>query len=76
MTKFAKIRFESRDSRVRAIEGLMRRAKVVALKGGAFIVPYSALEWLASQNIAYTLLESLNQDDVIQALRNPVAHLV
>jgi len=74
--KFAKIRFDSRDARVRAVEGLMQRAKVVALKGGIFIVPNPALEWLASQNIAYTLLESLNQDDVIQALRNTLAHSV
>ena len=74
--KFAKIRFDSRDARVRAVEGLMQRAKVVALKGGIFIVPNPALEWLASQNIAYTLLESLNQDDVIQALRNTLAHPV
>jgi hypothetical protein len=74
--KFAKIRFESRDARVRAVEGLMQRAKVVALKGGIFIVPDPALEWLASQQIAYTLLESLNQDDVIQALRNTLAHPV
>ena len=74
--KFAKIRFVSRDARVRAVEGLMQRAKVVALKGGIFIVPDPALKWLASQNISYTLLESLNQDDVIQALRNTLAHSV
>ena len=74
--KFAKIRFDSRDARVRAVEGLMQRAKVVALKGGVFIVPDPALEWLASQNISYTLIESLNQDDVIQALRNTLAHPV
>jgi hypothetical protein len=74
--KFAKIRFDSPDARVRGVEGLMQRAKVVALKGGIFIVPNPALEWLASQNIAYTLLESLNQDDVIQALGNTVAHSV
>ena len=74
--KFAKIRFDSRDARVRAVEGLMQRARVVALKGGIFIVPNPALEWLASQNIAYTLLESLNQDDVVQALRNTLAHSV
>ncbi len=74
--KFAKIRFESRQARLRAVEGLLHRAKVVALKGGVFIVPDPALEWLASQNISYTLSESLNQDDVIQALRNTLAHPV
>ena len=74
--KFAKIRFESRAARVRAVEGLVQRAKVVALKGGIFIVPDPALEWLAAQNIPYTLVESLNQDDVTQALRNTLAHPV
>lgn len=74
--KFAKIRFVSREARVRGVEGLMQRAKVVALKGGVFIVPDPALEWLASQSIEYTLLESLNQDDVVQALRNTLAHPV
>ena len=74
--KFAKIQFESRADRVRAVEGLMHRAKVVALRGGLFIVPEPALEWLTLQNIPYTLLESLNQDDVIQTLRNTPAHPV
>jgi hypothetical protein len=54
----------------------MHRAKVVALKGGIFIVPDLALDWLNTQKIAYTLLEKVNQDDVIQALRNTVAHPV
>jgi hypothetical protein len=74
--KFAKIQFESRVDRVRAVEGLMHRAKVVALRGGLLIVPEPALEWLTLQNIPYTLLESLNQDDVIQTLRNTPTHPV
>jgi hypothetical protein len=74
--KFAKIRFENRAERVKAVEALMHRAKVVALKGGIFIVPDLALDWLNTQKIAYTLLEKVNQDDVIQALRNTVAHPV
>ena len=74
--KFAKIRFENRAERVKAVEALMQRAKVVALKGGIFIVPDLALDWLNTQKIAYTLLEKVNQDDVIQALRNTVAHPV
>ena len=74
--KFAKIRFETRAERVRVVEALMHWAKVVALKGGIFIVPDLALEWLNTQKIAYTLLEKVNQDDVIQALRNTVAHTV
>ncbi len=74
--KFAKIRFESRAARVRGVSGLMQRAKVVALRGGLFIVPDPALEWLVSQKIPYTLVESLNQDDVVQTLRNTPAHTV
>ncbi len=50
--KFANIRFESREARARGVADLMERAKVVALKGGIFIVPDPALEWLASRNIA------------------------
>jgi hypothetical protein len=46
--KFAKIQFETKDARVRAVQGLMQRAKVTALRGGVFIVPEPALEWLAS----------------------------
>ena len=68
--KFAKIRFESREARVRAVQGLMQRAKVVALRDGIFIVPEPALEWLTTQNIPYTLVHSVNQDDVFQTLRN------
>ncbi len=74
--KFAKIQFESNEARVRAVQGLMQRAKVTALRGGVFIVPKAALEWLSSQNIPYILLESLNQDDVIQTLRDNLAHQV
>lgn len=59
--KFAKIRFEDRKARIRAVGGLAKRAKVVALRGGVFIVPDPALEWLASEKIPFTFIESLNQ---------------
>ena len=74
--KFAKIQFETREARLRAVEGLMHRAKVVALRGSCFIVPEPALEWLAAQGIPYIMLESLNQDDVLHTLRNTPAHPV
>jgi hypothetical protein len=54
----------------------MQRAKVVALRGGYFIVPEPALKWLASEGIPYTLIESLNQGDVVHTLRNTPAHTV
>ena len=74
--KFAKIQFETREARVQAVRGLMKRAKVVALRDGVFIVPEPALDWLTSQQIPYTVLQPLNQDDVIQTLRNTLAHPV
>ena len=74
--KFAKIQFETREARVQAVHGLMKRAKVVALRDGVFIVPEPALDWLTSQQIPYTLLQPLDQDDVLQTLRNTLAHSV
>jgi hypothetical protein len=52
----------------------MHQAKTVVLGDGIFIVPEPALESLNGQGVAYTVLLWLNQDDVHQALRNPVAH--
>ena len=74
--RFAKIQFESREARVRAVQGLMQRAKVVALRDGIFIVPEPALQWLASESIPYTLIQMVNQDDVVQTLRNTLVHPV
>ncbi len=74
--KFAKIQFESAEDRVRAVADLMPRAKVVVLRDGLFIVPEPALEGLAAQQVAFTVLQWLNQDDVLQALRNTLAHPV
>jgi hypothetical protein len=74
--KFAKIQFESADDRVRAVADLMQRAKVVALREGVFIVPEPALEGLIAQRVSYRVLQWLNQDDVLQALRNNLAHPV
>jgi len=54
----------------------MHRAKVVVLREGVFIVPEPALEGLTAQGVSYTLLQWLNQDDVLQALRNTLAHPV
>jgi hypothetical protein len=54
----------------------MQRAKVVALRDGILIVPEPAIEWLASEQIPYTLMRWLNQDDVVQTLRNNLAHPV
>ena len=64
--KFAKIQFESPEDRVRAVAELMERAKVVVLREGIFIVPEPALEALTAQQVSYTVLQWLNQDDVLQ----------
>ena len=74
--KFARIQFESRDICAKALHGMMQRGKVVGLRDQVFIVPAPALEWLTSERLPYKLLEMMNQDDVVQALRNNLAHPV
>ena len=67
--KFAKIQFESRDVCAMALHGMMQCGKVIGLRDRVFFVPSVALEWLASESLPYKLLEMMNQDDVVQALR-------
>ncbi len=74
--KFAKIQFESRDVCARALHGMMQRGKVVGLRDQVFIVPEPALEWLAAEGLPYKLIEMVNQDDVVQTLRNNLAQAV
>ena len=74
--KFAKIQFEDRNNAAKALVGLAQRCRVVGLRDHVFIVPEPALGWLAENALAYHLIELLNQDDVIQALRNHPAHAV
>ena len=74
--KFAKIAFGSEADAAQALHGLMQRCKVTVLRDHSFIVPRPALTWLDSQHIAYKLLQPLNQDDVVQTLRDHLAHPV
>ena len=74
--KFAKVRFESDDACAKALKGLATRMRVTVLRDESFIVPEVGLEWLRSQGLSYQLLEWLNQDDVVQALRDNLAHPV
>ncbi|MBI4025533.1 MAG: hypothetical protein HY360_11170 [Verrucomicrobia bacterium] len=74
--KFAKIEFESREVCAQAYHGLIQRGRVIALQEGVFIVPAAAVDWLSSQRLAHRVVEWLNQDDVIQTLRNTLAHPV
>ena len=72
--KFARIRFKSRDGAVKAYYALARRSKVISLPQDQFIVAQPALEWLEKEHFSPTVLEWLNQDEVLQAIRNPAAH--
>ena len=74
--KFVRIKFASREDEVKAFHGLIQRGRVISLRDDEFIVPAEALDWLRSQNLAPTILASLNQDDVLQAVRNSLAHPV
>jgi hypothetical protein len=68
--KFAKIRFDSREVCAAALHGLMQRGRITVLRDQIFIVPTPALEWLAAEQLPYTLLQEMNQGDVVQTLRD------
>lgn len=74
--KFAKIQFEDRSVAATALVGMAQRGRITVLRDRIFIVPAPALDWLASENLAYKFLEWMNHDDVIQTLRNNLAHPV
>ena len=71
--KFAKVEFESESEAAKALYGLMQRGKVTVLRDHSFIVPLPALDWLKEQKIHFKLLEQLNQDNVVQTLRDHLA---
>ena len=74
--KFAKVEFESESDAAKALYGIMQRGRITGLRDGTFIVPDPALAWLDSQRISYKIIQKLNQDDVIQTLRDPLAQAV
>jgi hypothetical protein len=74
--KFAKIQFDSRDASAKALSGLMRRGRVTVLRDQMMLVPEPALEWLKAENVPHRLLSWLNQDDVVQTLRDNLANPV
>jgi hypothetical protein len=51
----------------------MQRGKVTVLRDHSFIVPLPALDWLNGEKIPFKLLEHLNQDNVIETLRDHLA---
>jgi hypothetical protein len=74
--KFAKIEFNSESDAAKALYGLMQRGKITVLRDHSFIVPLPALDWLNAEKIPFKLLENLNQDNVVQTLRDHLAHAV
>jgi len=74
--RFAKIEFASEADAAKALYGLMQRGKVTVLRDQSFIVPAPALNWLDEEEIPFKLVQQLNQDDVVQTLRDHLAHPV
>ena len=74
--KFAKVEFASDDDAAKALHGIMQRGRITGLRDGSFIVPAPALEWLNEQGIPFRLVQRLNHDDVVQTLRDHLAHPV
>jgi hypothetical protein len=72
--KFAKIHFEDDRIAAKALVGMGQRGRVIGLRDHVFIVPEPALGWLAENSLPYRLIAWLNQDDVVQTLRNHPAH--
>ena len=74
--KYAKVHFTTREVSAKALYGLMQRGRIVGLRNNTFIVPEPALAWLDEQGLPYELLNYMNQDDVLQTLRDNLAHPV
>ena len=74
--KFAKVEFASDEDAAKALHGIMQRGRITGLSDGSFIVPVPALEWLKEHNIPCKVVQRLNQDDVLQTLRDHLAHPV
>jgi hypothetical protein len=74
--KFAKVEFSSESDAAKALYGIMQRGRITGLADGTFIVPEPALVWLDGEQIPYKIVQKLNRDDVVQALRDPLAHAV
>jgi hypothetical protein len=72
--KFAKIHIEDGEIAAKALVGMAQRGRVIGLRDHVFIVPEPALDWLKENSLSYRLVAWLNQDDVVQALRNNLAH--
>ena len=74
--KYPKIQIEDDQIAAKALVEMAQRGRVVGLRDHLFIVPEPALDWLAENSLPYKLITWLNHDDVVQTLRNNLAHAV
>ena len=74
--KLAKVKFESDAICARALKELASRMRITVLADESFIVPEAGVEWLRAEGLAFRILDWVNQDNVIQALRDNLAHPV
>ena len=71
--KHFRIQMDDPDSRERAFYEMMRRGRIVCLRGNQFIVPEPALELLDELETQYTLFAEDDPEPTLRAVRNPVA---
>ena len=74
--RFAKVRFASDATCAKALKGLASRMRITVLADESFVVPEDGLEWLRKEALPFELLGWMNQDNVVQALRDNLAHPV
>ena len=74
--RFVKIEFQTQSQSDKAYLGMAQRGRVICLPNDQFIVAEAALDWLESEGLKPIILQRLNQDDVIQTIRNSRAHTV
>ena len=74
--KYAKIKFDSDEVCADTIHEISRQHEVTMLRGDFFIVPEPAVAWMNTRNISYELVEWMNRNDVVQALRDTLTHQV
>ncbi len=65
------IRFPDRDTEKRALAFLLGRFSGRVLRSGEHLVPESALEALADQNIPFLVQGKTTYEQQLAALRNP-----
>jgi hypothetical protein len=70
------IKFADRDTEKRALAFLLGRFSGRVLRSGEHLVPEAALEALADQNIAFTVLGKATYEQQMEALRGAASSSV